>query len=148
MDSRNPSVTKERRPVGRQHLRDVVDHALGHRQGAIADLDREEQFALGVHRDPHPLGGTGQALDGLGLRDLAILDRTEHRIELIELQLLDVQAQRKEAEKARRCSAASISQCNTVFASTSKTRAVARMPNPSAKQASTWTISSTAACLP
>jgi|RhiMetdeSRZDD1v2_1073273.scaffolds.fasta_scaffold59517_7 hypothetical protein len=39
-------------------------------------------------------------------------------------------------------------QCNTVFASTSKTRAVARMPSPSAKQASTRTIRSTAACLP
>ena len=31
---------------------------------------------------------------------------------------------------------------------TSKTRAVARMPNPSAKHARTRTISTTAACLP
>jgi hypothetical protein len=36
----------------------------------------------------------------------------------------------------------------TVFGSTSKTRVVARMPNPSAKHAKTWTISSTEACLP
>ena len=57
-------------------------------------------------------------------------------------------SQRKEAEKARSCSAASTSQCNTVLASTSKTRAVARMPKPSARQAKTRTMSSTAACLP
>jgi hypothetical protein len=39
-------------------------------------------------------------------------------------------SQRKEAEKARRCSAASTSQLHTVLASTSKTRAVARIPKP------------------
>ena len=43
-------------------------------------------------------------------------------------------SQKKEAPKARRGSAASTSQCSTVCASTSKTRAVARMPSPSAKQ--------------
>src|SRR5262249_13798041 len=52
--------------------------------------------------------------------------------------------QRKYEEKARRCSAASTSQCNTVLGSTSNTRAVARMPRPSARHASTRTISSTA----
>jgi len=49
---------------------------------------------------------------------------------------------------ARRGSAASTNQCNTVLASTSKTRAVARIPKPSARQANTRTMSSTAACLP
>jgi hypothetical protein len=57
-------------------------------------------------------------------------------------------SQRQYAEKAQRCSAASTSQASTVLGATSKTRAVARMPKPSAKHASTWTMSSPAACLP
>jgi hypothetical protein len=55
---------------------------------------------------------------------------------------------RKEAEKARSGSAAATNHCNTVLGATSKTRAVARIPNPSAKHAKTRTMSSTAACLP
>src|SRR3989442_402303 len=43
-----PSGEKQRGTVGRQDLRDVVDHALSHRQSALADLDGEEYFALGV----------------------------------------------------------------------------------------------------
>src|SRR4029450_446467 len=39
-------------------------------------------------------------------------------------------SQRKYAEKARSCSAASTSQCNTVWGATSKTRAVARIGVP------------------
>jgi len=42
--------------VGSQHLRHVVDHALGHRECAIADVDGQQQFALRVHRSPDPLG--------------------------------------------------------------------------------------------
>ena len=52
------------------------------------------------------------------------------------------------AYPSRNCSAASANQCNTVFGATSKTRAVARIPKPSARQAKTRTMSSTAACLP
>src|SRR2546430_10242001 len=52
------------------------------------------------------------------------------------------------ALKPGSCSAASTSQCSTVLGATSKTRAVARIPKPSAKHASTRTISSTAPCLP
>ena len=62
---------------------------MGHRQGAIADVDRQQQLALGVHRDPDPLGRTLQALDGLGLADLAVLDRAEQGKQLIELHLPD-----------------------------------------------------------
>src|SRR5262249_37609412 len=43
-------------------------------------------------------------------------------------------SQRKEAEKAYSCSAASTNHCSTVVGATSKTRAVARMPKPSANQ--------------
>src|SRR5499433_75943 len=55
---------------------------------------------------------------------------------------------RKWRENACRCSAASTNHCNTVLGSTSKTRAVARIPRPSAKQALTRTSSSGATRLP
>ena len=80
---------KQRGAVGGQHLRHLMDHALGHGQRAIADVDRQQQFALRVHRHPHPLGRPLQALDGLGLTDLAVLDRTEQGKQLIELHLPD-----------------------------------------------------------
>ena len=50
--------------------------------------------------------------------------------------------------KARSCSAASTSHCSTVCASTSNTRTVPRIPRPSARQAMTRTMRSTAARLP
>ena len=46
------------------------------------------------------------------------------------------------------CSAASINQCSTVFGSTSNTRAVPRMPKPSARQPITCTMRSTETRLP
>jgi hypothetical protein len=55
---------KERRTVGRQYLRDVVDNAMCHRQGTIPDVDREQEFALGVYCAPDPLGRTLQTCDG------------------------------------------------------------------------------------
>ena len=55
----------------------------------FADVDRQQHLALGVHRDPHPLGRPLQALDGLGRADLPVLDRTEQGKELIELHLPD-----------------------------------------------------------
>jgi len=66
-----------------------MDHALGNRQGAIPDVDRQQQFTLGVHRRPHPLGRTLQALDGLSLADRAILDGAEQGKQFIELDVLD-----------------------------------------------------------
>ena len=51
-------------------------------------------------------------------------------------------------EKACSCSAASTSHCSTVFGSTSNTRAVPRMPKPSARHAMTRTMSSTEVRLP
>ena len=41
-------------------------------------------------RNPHPAGETLQALDGLGLTDLAVLHRAEESKQLIELDLVDV----------------------------------------------------------
>ncbi len=62
---------------------------MGHREGAIADVNGEKHFALGVHRHPDPLGRTLQPRDRLGLTDCAVLERTEQRKHLIELHLLD-----------------------------------------------------------
>jgi hypothetical protein len=66
-----------------------MDHALGRGQGVIADLEREEQLALGVHRDSDPLGRPFQALDGFGRADFMVLDRAEQGKEFIELHLPD-----------------------------------------------------------
>ena len=66
-----------------------MDHTLGHGQGTITDLEREEPLALGVHRHPDPLGRPFQALDGVGRADFMVLDRAEQGKEFIELHLPD-----------------------------------------------------------
>jgi hypothetical protein len=66
-----------------------MDHALGHRQGAIPDVNGQQQFTLGVHRHPHPVRAPLQTLDGLRLADLTVLDRTEQGEEFVQLHLLD-----------------------------------------------------------
>jgi hypothetical protein len=67
-----------------------MNHTLGHRQGAIPDVERQQQFTLGIHRYPDPLGRPLQTLDGLGLAHLTVLDRAEQRKQLIELHLPDL----------------------------------------------------------
>ena len=47
---------KERRTVGRQHLRDVVDDTLCHGQGAVAAVARHQQLGHGGERYPDPVG--------------------------------------------------------------------------------------------
>jgi hypothetical protein len=66
-----------------------VDHALGQRQRAIADVDRQHHLALRVHGHPDPLGRPLQTLDGLSLTDLAVLDRVEQGEEFVQLYLPD-----------------------------------------------------------
>jgi hypothetical protein len=63
----------------------VVDKALRHRERTIADVDRQQQFALGVYRHPDPLGRTLQALDGFSLADLTVLDRAEQGEEFVKV---------------------------------------------------------------
>ena len=81
---------KQRRTVRGQHLRHLVDHALGHRQGAIPDVDRQQPFPLGVHGDPDPLRRPLQALDGVGFTHLSSFDGTEERLEFVHLHLSEV----------------------------------------------------------
>ena len=65
----------------------MVDKALRHRERAIPDVERQQQFTLRFYRDPHPLGRTRQALDGVGFTHLPSFDGTEERIDLIHLHL-------------------------------------------------------------
>jgi hypothetical protein len=65
----------------------VVDHTLGHRQGAIVDVNHQQQLALGIHGRPHPGGRTIQALDGLSRADRPSLDRAEQGKEFVQLDL-------------------------------------------------------------
>jgi len=80
---------KQRNTIRSQDLHHVVDHALGHRQRTVPDVEPKQQFTLGVHRHPEPLGRPLQALDRFGLADLAVLDRTEESKQLIQLHLPD-----------------------------------------------------------
>ena len=59
-------------------------------QRAVPDVDRQQQFALGVHRHLDRMGRTLQTRDSLGPVDLAILDRTEQGKQFIELSLSDL----------------------------------------------------------
>ena len=76
--------------VGRQHLHDLMHHALRHRQRAGADVNGKQEFALGVHGAPDPMGGAGQTLERLVLTDLAVFDGAEHSIQFIELHLAEL----------------------------------------------------------
>jgi hypothetical protein len=68
-----------------------MHQALGQGQGAISDVDGQDQLAHGVHCDPNPMRRTRQALERLGLGDLTLFDGTEQGEQLIHLHLLDVE---------------------------------------------------------
>jgi hypothetical protein len=84
-----PIGAKLRGTVGGQDLGDVVDHALGQRQGTLADGERQQPRARGVQRSPPPRGRTLQARAGLGRADLPVLDRPEESTHLSALDLAD-----------------------------------------------------------
>ena len=114
-------MEKQRDTVGGYDLRDVVDQALGHRQGALADIERQQQLALRVHRHPDPLGRPLQAFNGLSRIHVTISYCTEQGIEFIELHLGDAHVTQKFCEKALRWSATSSNQASTVLGSTANT---------------------------
>ena len=84
-----------------------MDEALCHGQRAIADIDRQQQFALRVDGRPYPVGGAFKALDGVVLTEFTVFDVTQHGIQLVQLQLVHVYIAEKVREKAWSCSAAS-----------------------------------------
>src|SRR5215510_13179957 len=75
---------KQRHTAWRQDLDDLMDDPLRHRQGALADLEGQQQLGDRIDRRPHPVRGTREARDGLTLADLARLHGTEQGKELIE----------------------------------------------------------------
>jgi hypothetical protein len=74
----------------REHLGHVMGDALGHGQSALAHPEGQDQFALGVHRQPDPVRRTLKALDGRGRTALRILNGAEHGTELVQLHLTKV----------------------------------------------------------
>jgi hypothetical protein len=51
-----PIGEQQRDTAWRQHLHDLMDEALRHCERAIPDVDRQQQFAFGVHGRPNPAG--------------------------------------------------------------------------------------------
>jgi len=86
---------KQRYTTRCQHLGDLMHDALRHGQGAAANIGHHEQLAPRVHRRPHPGGGALQAFDGFIIADFTGLERSQHRVHLIELQLLQVEITEK-----------------------------------------------------
>jgi hypothetical protein len=81
---------KEWDTPGRQELRELMKHGLGHRQGALAHLHAQEQLALGIDRRPDPVGGTREPLDGLGCTHITLSHRAYDGVEFVELDLRDM----------------------------------------------------------
>jgi Bifunctional DNA primase/polymerase, N-terminal len=72
-----------------QPLGHLMYHALRHGQRTVPDVDGQEQLGHGIKRHLHPVRGVRQALEGLGLMTLTILDRPEPGIEFVQLHLGD-----------------------------------------------------------
>ena len=89
-----------------------------------------------------PSGGTRETLNRLGFTYITVSDRTEHGVQFVELDLIEVEIVEKIGRKGLSCSAASTNHPSTVLGSISNTRAVPRMPKPSARQAMTCTMRS------
>ena len=51
-----PIGEEQRHAARRQHLDDLMHHALGHGERAVTDVDRQQQLAHRVERSPDPLG--------------------------------------------------------------------------------------------
>jgi len=68
---------EQRGTVWSQDLGDLMDETLGQGQGALTDINGQDELADRVHRHPHPVGRARQALDRLGLGDLTLFDGAE-----------------------------------------------------------------------
>src|SRR5438128_10626732 len=100
MYSLNPSVKNRGGTVWREHLAYLMHNALGHGPRAQTDIDRQQELALRVDCCPHPLRRARQTLDCRLFAHLPVLDGTEHGIQLIEWDLLDVHLAQKVARKS------------------------------------------------
>jgi len=68
-----------------------VEDALGHRQGPLTDVERQEPLTLGLYGDPDPVRGARQALARLIFAAGARFEGTEHGIEFVSLHLAALQ---------------------------------------------------------
>ena len=87
---RVPITQKERHTPRRYQLSDVMEHGLRHRQRAVTDLDAQQHFGLRIDRGPDLVGGPREPLDRLGCTSITVSDRTEHGVQFVELDLLEV----------------------------------------------------------
>src|SRR5712691_9572497 len=76
-----------------------MHHTLRHGQGTCANIEHHKQFALRVHRRPHPVGGAGEAVDSFFLAEFTLFDVTQHSIQLIQLHLSDMHSTEEVARK-------------------------------------------------
>ena len=67
----------------------LQDHTLGHREGAVTDLDGQEQFGDRIDRRPRPGRGTREPRDSRRLADRAGLHGAAQGTECVELHLRD-----------------------------------------------------------
>ena len=139
---------QQRPPAWCQDPSHLMHDALGHRQRAAAHIDDDPHLPLGGHRCPYPRRRVLQTLDGFILTAVAGLDLTQDGIQFLELQLLQVQVAEKIGGKGMELLGRFGQPVQHGVGATSKTRAVARIPKPSARQAKTRTMRSTSACLP
>jgi hypothetical protein len=72
---------------------------LRHLQGPWSRLNRQEPFAHRIDGRPHPVARRLKALDGGVRTHLATLQVTDHRVQLVELQLRNVHVAEKGAGK-------------------------------------------------
>ena len=68
-----------------------MEDALGHRQGPLTDVERQEPLTLGLYGDPDPVRGARQALARLIFAAGARFEGTEHGIEFVSLHLAVLQ---------------------------------------------------------
>jgi hypothetical protein len=66
-----------------------MGQALRHLDRAVATVQSQQQFGDRVDRPPHPVGRTGQPLDGFPFVHLACLDHTDYGVEVVQLHLRD-----------------------------------------------------------
>jgi hypothetical protein len=81
---RAAAAQKARQTAWRQQLRDLMQHNLGHGQRALTHLHTQQQLHFGIDRRPHPLGQTGETLDGLGFAESAIPGGADNGVEFVD----------------------------------------------------------------
>src|SRR5215470_18827842 len=76
--------------AGSDQLRELMQHGLCHRQRALTHLHTQQQLTLGIDRRPHPVRGPRETLNRLAFTQITVSDRTEHGVQFVELDLIEV----------------------------------------------------------